>query len=360
MKKHYPIIVILSCLLFLQFGIMATEFNPRQLMEKESQAVLLDTRVHSLSIAIVHKTKSYTGHFGKLTTGKDNRPSNDTLYEIGSVSKTMVGLLVADAVHNKLLSLDSDISVYLPHSDSPYTHTTSPMTVRQLLTHTSGLPKLVSEFLDEQTPVNKDAFLTTVSHYEHTKRQGKFGYSNVAYELLGHILSRVYHRPFEHLLKDKLKTLANMSDSYIQVTTENMNNYAHGHNAQGNQAKGLISSPTLWGSSGYVKSTISDLVKYMKLQLNTEHSVIKLSHQTLFQVTESDALAYAWISATDRKLGRYLIHHGGTHGTQNWMIIFPDKQMAISIISNTSFPELASKLRDSAFVIANELNESDK
>lgn len=330
---------------------------PETLLEKQAEKVLVDPRFHSLSIGVVDGKKSYTGHFGELTIDEGNKPTDQTLYEIGSVTKTMTGLLVADAVANNLLELDKDIVPLLTEKLNAHNNSHSSITIQQLLTHTSGLPRMDSDFdVDAKIETRKD-LLKAVLHYDRTDKQGRYSYSNVGYEILGYVLSIIYQKPFDQILQEKMKSLAGMSNTQVNLNPDQLANFAYGYDGKRQRAKAFIEPNSFSGSSGFIKSNMTDLVQYMKLQLNGANQVIKLSHQSLFEVTDSDAIAYAWITASDDKLGRYFIHHGGMYGTQNWMIIFPEKQIAISIVTNASFEEVGGILREAAFTIVRNLEK---
>ena len=93
----------------------------------------------ALSGVIYVDGKTYQFHFGKLTDGK--QANNQTIYDIGSITKTYTGLILAQAVIDKKLNLDMDIRKYL---DSSYPNLkldkNKSITLKHLITHTSGLP----------------------------------------------------------------------------------------------------------------------------------------------------------------------------------------------------------------------------
>lgn len=354
---RHSICFLITSIFLIPLDVEAKRNDPEMLLEKQAEKVLADPRFHSLSIGVVDGKKSYTGHFGELTIDESNKPTNKTLYEIGSVTKTMTGLLVADAVANNLLELDQDIVPLLAEKLNAHNNTQSSITIQQLLTHTSGLPRMDSNFdVDVKIETRKD-LLEAVLNHDRSDKQGRYSYSNVGYEILGYVLSIIYQKPFDQILQERMKSLAGMSHTQVNLKPDQLANFAYGYDEKGQRAKAFIEPNSFSGSSGFIKSNMTDLVQYMKLQLNGANQVIKFSHQSLFEVTDSDAIAYAWIVASDDKLGRYLIHHGGMYGTQNWMIIFPDKQMAISIITNASFEEVGGILREAAFNLVLQLDE---
>lgn len=324
-------------------------------IKKQAEHLLQDKRFTSVSIGVVSDGKSITGHYGELTKKRGDKPTDQTIYEIGSVSKTMVGLLTAYAIADGKLSLNKNVNDYIDNQLDKVSTTSRPITIQQLLTHTSGLPRNFDQLgLTEET-LNMHSFIKTMNTFDTSTLKGQFSYSGVGTELLSYILTQVYHKPFDTLLKQTLRERAGMLNTQVNLSKAQMPFLARGYNDKNEVAKSHVAPNKIWGGSGFVKSTMTDLINYMKLQLQGESPVIALSHKRLFDVAETEYLAFFWIVAKDEKLGTYLIHHGGMEGTQNWMIIFPTHNLAISVVSNSSFPEAQGLLRDVGMNIASTL-----
>lgn len=317
--------------------------------------LLQDSRFVSTSIGVVTETDSVILHFGELTRHKKNTPTDNTIYEIGSVSKTMTGLITAYAVKDGKLSLDDNINKYVNNKLNKLSTEKNPVTVRQLLTHSSGLPRGYLDLGLKVETLSKTSFLKSLNNVNPSENKGKYHYSSAGIELLSYILETVYQMPFDNLLQQVLSTEANMKDTKVNLAQEQLKDVAYGYNEKGEVAKAHLTPEILWGGSGYIKTTMSDLVKYMKLQLKEENKAIKESHRRLFHVGGTDHIAYSWIAAEDENLGCYYIHHGGLEGTQNWMIIFPDRNIAVSIVTNSSFPEAAGLMRKTGMAIIKNL-----
>ncbi len=324
-------------------------------IKKQAEHLLQDKRFTSVSIGVVSNKKSITAHYGELTKKLGNKPTDNTIYEIGSVSKTMVGLLTAYAIEDGKLSLNENVNRYIDNQLDKVSTTSQPITIRELLTHTSGLPKGLEQLgLTEET-VNKDSFINAMNKFDVSTSKGQYHYSSAGTELLSYILTQVYHKPFDKLLKQTLSERAGMLNTQVNLLKTQIPFLAHGYDDKNEIAKSHVAPDKLWGGSGFIKSPMTDLISYMKLQLQEDSPVIALSHKRLFDVADTEYLAFFWIVAKDEKLGTYLIHHGGLEGTQNWMIVFPTHNLAISVVSNSSFPEAAPLLRDVGMNIASSL-----
>jgi len=321
-------------------------------IKKQAEHLLLDNRFTSVSIGVVSDGKGITGHYGELTKKQGNKPNDQTIYEIGSVSKTMVGLLTAYAIDEGKLSLTENVNRYINNQLNKVSTTSHPITIQELLTHTSGLPKDVEQLGFTEETLNRHLFINAINKFDTSPLKGQYHYSGAGAELLSYILTQVYHKPFDTLLKQTLRAKADMLNTQVNLSTSQIPFLAYGYDDKNEIAKSHVAPNKLWGGRGFIKSTMPDLINYMKLQLLEEQSAIALSHKQLFNVAENEYLAFFWIVAHDEKLGTYLIHHGGVESTQNWMIIFPAHNLAISVISNSSFPEAGQLLRQVAINIA--------
>ncbi len=333
----------------------STQKDIESAIKKEADHLLQDNRFTSVSIGVVSGGEGITRHYGELTKKQGNKPNDQTIYEIGSVSKTMVGLLTAFAIADGKLSLDENVNHYINNQLDKVSSSSHPITIRELLTHTSGLPKDLEQLgLTEET-ASIQAFINATNKFDASALKGQFHYSGAGAELLSYILTQVYHKPFDTLLKQTLKEKAGMLNTQVNLSKAQIPFLAYGYDDKNEIAKSHVAPNKLWGGRGFIKSTMPDLVSYMQLQLQGDLPAVALSHKRLFDVTDSEYLAFFWIVAQDEKLGTYIIHHGGVESTQNWMIIFPTHNLAISVVSNSSFPEAGQLLRNVGMGIASSL-----
>ncbi len=83
-----------------------------QLIDSVGAKMIKDILINSTSIAIYFDGEEYINHYGELEKGKGNTPSNETLYEIGSLSKVLTGTLIANAVLEKRISAEDDVNQF--------------------------------------------------------------------------------------------------------------------------------------------------------------------------------------------------------------------------------------------------------
>lgn len=335
-------------------SVFAGEDQPSiaQVLESEANELLKDPRFSSVSVGVVKQQFVFSKHFGELTKQQNNKPTDRTIYEIGSVSKVMLGLLVANAVQEGKFALNDNINQYFNGALTKVSGENNPITIQQLLTHTSGLPRGYEELGLKKDTVSRSTFITAIDEWDTSKFKGKYHYSSAGSELLSHLLEKRYRVSFDKLLVRTLQSQAGMSNTQVNLSAAQMPYFAYGYNQHQKVAIAHTQTNPLWGGSGYIKSTMADLLKFMRLQLDPSNKAVTASQQPLFKVTKHDALGYFWIVSEDEQLGQYLIHHGGLESAQNWLLIVPEHQLAVSVVSNSSFPETASILRRMTLTIA--------
>lgn len=372
MLNHYKNVIILFIAFFICQSCQSqhTEEYIRRSIKENALKFLKDKRFNSVSINIYANGISYSNHFGELDKGKTNLPTDETLYEIASITKTMTGYLVAKAVDDKKLKLSDPLTKFLGLSYKNLSFNGISITIKHLITHTSGLPlniKGIDELYAKSTKntytkaqklladYEKTDLLNDLKNVEILQEPGKYyAYSNVAPNVLAYILETVYKKPFETLLKEELYEPLGMQNTAINLSNAEQKLLANGYNAKGELMPNFKKPIKLWGAAGRVKSNSLDLLKYMKFQLQEENLVIKATHTKLFQDLDNLWIGYFW-EVVDDEDGTHMEHHGGIYGTQNWLLIYPQYNIGISILTNSSFPEANQLIKRTAIKILNDI-----
>ena len=332
-------------------------------IEQYGKSFLKNKDITSVSIGVFKAGEIHTQHFGEIEKGKGNVPTDETIYEIASVTKTVTGYLVAKAVLEKKIKLEEDVRVYLKGTYPNLEYNQKPITIKHLLTHTSGLPVFlpkemngVFEKLNESVPneyyaleqsYGKEQFLSDLKNVALAVEPGtKYTYSNVGAELIGYVLETVYEKTIDELLQESFLKKYAMLNTAIELNETQKQKLVRGY-WMSNTSPSPNQLNTLWASAGGLKMNMSDVLHYMDLQLNSEDPIVAESHKVLYEEGSTLKLAYFWRVWND-KHGTSYNHHGGTSGTQNWLFIFPKYKLGISIITNQSGPETPNLLHKTA------------
>ena len=323
--------------------------NIQQSIDRHAKLFLNDSTTNSVSIGIYKDGKTYIGHYGELDKGKGNKPTDSTLYDIASVSKTFAGTLVAQAELEGKLSIEDNIQKYLNEDYPNLQFEGKPIKIKHLITHTSGLPKFLPDsvnllfnkidddlpfkYSDIEKKYNRKQFLSDLHTLVITTIPGsQSNYSNVGTELIGHILENIYGKGYEELLKEYICSVADMPNTKINISDNEKNKLANGYFGKSNIPVPHLLNP-LWGANGCIKSTTPDLINYMKFHLDKNNPVVTKSHGVFYQEKDYNIGCF-WVIETDRKDGTYYLHDGTSLGIENWMFIYPKYDLGISIISN--------------------------
>jgi len=314
--------------------------------------------LHSTSIGVVYRDEEFIRHRGDMETGKPGPPTDATLYEIGSLSKTLAGTLMANAVLEHKVSLDDDVRQYLQGDYPNLQYKGEPIRIRHLLSHTSGLPNMLPErantvladFTDHRTPGELNAiyahygkadFFKDLHAVEIGQAPGKdYAYSSAGTELTAHILETVYNSDYESLLQRFLGDSAAMTGVRIQLGEAEAPRLAVGYHSD-NPVPTTPMPQLPWGASGNVKATVPEMVEYLRFQL-ANGPVVKESHRPLVQFDSEFSIGYFWnIVAGDRLKGVYYAHHGGVPRSQCYIYIVPKYDLGIFVITNQSGDQTA-------------------
>lgn len=335
------------------------------LME-DSIATLLDTsEAQAVSLAVSYKGQLYITHGGEIDPGKQNTPDDETLFEIASITKTFTGILTADAVNQKLLTLEDDIRMYLDGDYHNLEYDGHPIRIKHLLTHTSGLPannegmqKALRELPDgdatgerwreiygANAKETRASVLDYLGRLDLASQPGtKFNYSNFGTNLMAHILERVTGQSFGSLLTNKILQNADMTDSYLQLSPTDISRLALGYNAIGEHIPPLPIADILWGADGGIKATPHDMAKYMDFVLSGSAPSVELSKTRLHKLDEGYWMGYFWWVIDTETGERSYRHDGGGAGVRNVMIIYPSEQLGIYIVTNKANADLNTQL----------------
>jgi CubicO group peptidase (beta-lactamase class C family) len=353
------------------FSQVNTESNPiAETIQKNGERFLKNRNIKSVSIGIYKDKQVYTGHFGEIQKANGVLPDDQTIYEVGSVTKTITGYLVAKAVLEGKINLSDDIRTYLKGDYSNLEYKGKPIRIEHLLTHTSGLPMFlplqmneVFEKMNESVPekyleleksYNKEKFLKDLKKVSITTAPGTYSsYSNTGAELLGYVLETVYNKSIDELIKEIFSDAYGMSTTGIELDSIQKEKLVRGY-WMDNEALSPNQFNSLWGTAGGVKMDMMDMMRYAQLQLDTNNPIVSQSHKVLYEESNASKMGYFWRAWSD-KYGTSYNHHGGTSGTQNWLFIYPKYNLGISIITNQSGPKTPKLLSKTAQRILKEV-----
>jgi CubicO group peptidase (beta-lactamase class C family) len=277
-------------------------------------------------------------------SGISGLPLNaNTLFEIGSVTKAFTGSLLADMVARGEVRLDDPISKYLPKSVHVPARKGKEITLVDLATQTSGLPRLPTnmrpaDFSNPYADYTVQQLYDFLSAYTLPRDIGeKYEYSNVGVGLLGHVLSLRAGKPYEQLLRERILEPLKMNDTMIQLADNAKPRMAQGFNALGAPVR-LWDLPALEGM-GALRSTTNDLLKFLAANLDTTATPIgrvladaRVPRHDAGRPDNSIGLAWHVVNA----FGTIITwHNGGTGGFHSFIGMDAARQRGVIVLSNS-------------------------
>lgn len=350
--------LIVSCLLIIgcQSPDHKTPQTPRDsfsqlstLLDQYAKNALEKKHTNSVALAVYRDGKMYHNYYGELDKHTGNKPNDSTYYEIASITKVFTGSLAAKAVLNGKINLNDDIRMYLNGTYANLEYEGQPITIKHLLTHTLGFKHKTPKKMDKvMTDLRKGGYENSAIEYTMLdlleelktmtldKKPGtSYEYNSVGPELVAYILEQVYKKPYKRLLNEFLDEL-DMTHTFLEGDPKHQVQLAHGYN--GSDTIVPIDKSFLLGGGFGMISTLPDLMKFMKFQLESEHPLIKESTKTLFEDDDDNAMGYLWqdLGIADEE-GFFYSKTGTSNGIQSGILICPDSHYGqIIIINNTS------------------------
>jgi len=302
-----------------------------------------------VSISVVDSENIYQYHLGKLSNG--DAPNNQTIYEIGSITKTYTGLVVAKAILDGKVELDKDIRHYLKNNEYKNLELSNQyITLRHLMTHTSGLPgnfayssedRAKGIAFEKMSKYSRDNYFDDLKKVKLNSKPGEdYRYSSVGTNLAAYILESVYQKPFELLVSEIITTKSGEKHTKFRGTDFEPGEITVGADGNGNQ---MPLASAYWFAGGGLTSNVESVTQYIQHQLSSEPEVA-LSHQLLDKSWTGHGKAFYWNTYKYDSNEQMLYQSGGSMGTSSWLVIYPKKNIGIFIVTNVAGGNTQPKL----------------
>lgn len=246
----------------------------------------------------------------------------NAVFEIGSITKTFTAAILADMVKKGEVALDDPVAKYLPPGTVVPARDGKQITLLELATQTSGLPRMPGNFAPKDGE-NPFADYTVQQMYDFLKGYAlprgigeKYEYSNLGVGLLGHALALRAGKDYETLVTERVLGPLRMNNTRIVLTKAMQQRLAPGHTAAGSPAKNW-DLPTLAGA-GALRSTVNDMLTYVRANADSASkplgSTLAMTHGVRRPVSPVMTIGLAW-HRVKTPAGRTLVwHNGGTGG----------------------------------------------
>jgi CubicO group peptidase (beta-lactamase class C family) len=312
----------------------------------------------ALSIGVYNNGKITYYNYGSVKTGSKNKPDSNTVYEIGSITKSFVSLILANAIIEKKISLEDDIRKYLDGNYKNLEFDGKPIKIAHLANTTSGIPNWLPATPNEIVNASPDstAFLRNRIYGKYTEKDFfdalhtvtldtipgfKTRHSNAAAQLLTFILEKVYNSPIEKLVADYITIPNKMVNTSFLASKNNIDKLILGYDGKGNKMP-YFTTGILKGAGG-INSTTSDLVNFIKLQLDYKNKAVALSQSESFNAGQY-TIGLNWLKYKYDNGNHQVWTDGGTYGFASYLVLYPEINSGIVILTNVSDDEVPGKI----------------
>lgn len=337
-----------------------TQLSDDQIRDILIQRIDKEHRAIGIVVGLVSEKGTRIISYGKAITDAPAAPGfegdasalarpldGDTLFEIGSITKTFTANILADMARRGEVSLEDPVAKYLPENVEVPRKGDKDITLRLLAQHMSGLPRMPDNFkpanpANPYADYNATLLYQWLSNVTPPREPGEDReYSNVGYGLLGHALTLKAGTTYEALLKDRITGPLGMTDTIVALSPDQQSRLAHGHGED-------LAPVANWdldalAGAGAIRSTVKDMLKYCAANLgllDTPLAPTFADAQALrypWRKGEKTLGSLAWAAPTplpnDRKLWW---HNGGTGGYHSFLGFDRENRVGVVVLSNAA------------------------
>lgn len=302
-------------------------------------------QVPGAAIGVLHDGAIFAGAAGVTNVEHPLPVTPETLFQIGSTSKTFTATALMQLVEAGGIDLDATVRTYLPWFALQSEEDAARVTLRDLVTHHAGY---VGDYFKD-TGRGDDAIGTIVRKMANSPQlvpaAYTFSYSNAAFYVLGHIIETVHGRPFERVIRERIFEPLQMERSFYFPEEAISHRVAAGHivTAEGPQVAQPWNTPRSIGPGGGVISNVVDQMRYAALHLGlaTTSGVLRPESIAAMQEVQRPAgsmcesLGISWMLDWAGEDERLVKHGGATNGHLSSFELVPGKGFAVTVLTNS-------------------------
>lgn len=303
-------------------------------------------KVPGVAVGLYYKGREYMAGFGVTSVENPLPVTADTLFQIGSTTKTITGTIVMQLVEKGLIDLDEPVKTYLPDLRLADKTAEGSVTMRHLLTHTGGW---AGDFFRE-TGSGDDALTRYVAEMVNLEQLTPVGtvwaYNNAGFGLAGRVIEVVTGQTYEEVAQELLLDPLGMSNSFFFPADVISRAFVVGHRVTPDMGP-VVERP--WALSrashaiGGLCSSARDQLRYARFHLGdgtTAGGQRLLSAGTMaamqsveFPANLDMSMGLSW-RIKDYGATRAVMHGGATNGQLSAFLMIPSEEFAITVLTN--------------------------
>jgi CubicO group peptidase (beta-lactamase class C family) len=315
-------------------------------LREQVAGLMTRTGVPGVAVGILHEGESVAFGCGVTSVEHPLPVSDETLFQIGSITKTFTGTAIMRLVEERVLDLDAKVRAYVPDFQVRDEEASREATVRQLLTHQGGW---AGDFF-HGTGAGDDAIARYVADMAELPQIAPLGtywsYNNAGFSVAGYIIELATGKRYESVLQELVLAPLGLERTFFDPGDVITHSFAVGHIVV--EEKAQVARP--WAldraiyPAGGITCHVKDLLRYARFHLGdgqAENGTRLLSPESLTMmralqvaVREGEAWGLSWGIVDEIEGARQVRHGGGTKGQASLLVLVPEHDLAVAVLTN--------------------------
>ncbi len=304
--------------------------TPKQIRDMLVQQIDVQHKSNAIVVGVISKRGHEVISYGKFAPDDPRQPDGETIFEIGSVTKVFTSLLLSDMVLRGEVRLSDPVAKCLPASVHVPERDGKQITLLDLATHYSGLPRMPNNYNRDYT---REELYDFLSHYTLPRDPGKkYDYSNLGGGLLGQVLALSAGTDYETLLRTRILEPLGMTHTGIHPTPEMQANLIPGF---GDGIKAQSSEISALAPAGAIRSNADDMLIFLAANMGLVKTPLYPAMKQMLSVhrpvSPNTTIALGWHVTYGMPC-----HNGGTNGYHAFVAFDRRRKVGVVILSNST------------------------
>lgn len=307
-------------------------------------------------IGVILKNQRHVFAYGTKERNGNEAPDSNTVFEIGSSTKTFTAIMLADMHLKGIVNLEDNARKYLPADKVtlPGSNGTK-ITLLHLATHTSGIPGMPDNVEENQTnPADPFSTYTVDNMYEFLNNctldfpvGSQHKYSNAGMGLLGLILALANGTSYEELLFQRMLTPLGMNNTSLFLTAAQRQNLATGYDADLNPVSTWTATDCLQGA-GFIKSTLNDMFIYLEANIGLIDTPLReamdMAHEPRVKAPWGEYCGLGWYTGELADGQKVINHNGATGGHYAYIGFNKSLKTGVIVLCNNKYSKESDEI----------------
>lgn len=275
LKKYF---LIFLGLFVVSLHAIAASTNVAQIVNPLIKKFMGDNQIPGVAVELYVKGVPHSYYYGYADKQRKIKVEQNTIFELGSLTKLFTSLLVAQEVNAGVMKLNNSIVQYLPHPLVLAKSNLKQVTLKNLATHTASLP------FDLSASITNQALISYFLHWTPSKLIGtQWRYSNIGFGLLGYALVNATHKNYDQLYDNNILQPLGMNAIAITVPHNLQTDYAQGYGIDGRAIHRV--NMGLFPAAAGMKATAHDLLLFLSAAIGLPHTPSAIAKE--MQITQT-------------------------------------------------------------------------